>query len=132
MRIKSAFFIFVFTTLVSSMLAVSYAANKERVVNVSIVQLLVAPKKYEGKLVSVRGYVHLEFEGNAIYLHKDDYDHNIKANGLWVNVPQCEHPDGSTFQTGYADITGRFTAKFHGHMGLWPGSIQGNCYHYPP
>jgi hypothetical protein len=30
----------------------------------------------------------LSFEGNAIYLHREDFDHGIGKNGLWVAIPE--------------------------------------------
>jgi hypothetical protein len=37
---------------------------------VSLIQLIATPERYHGKFVEVIGYMNLEFEGNAIYLHK--------------------------------------------------------------
>ncbi len=132
MRTKSISLI-LFVALVGSVPTKLQASKVERATKVSIIQLLVEPKKYEGKLVRVRGFVHLEFEGNGVYLHREDYEQGLYSNGLWINVPECTYPDGTTFVSGYADITGRFTAKSHGHMGLWPGEIQDvkGCSSYP-
>ncbi len=30
----------------------------------------------------------MEFEGNAIYLHRDNYEHSILKNGLWVEASE--------------------------------------------
>lgn len=65
------------------------AAGPEGAETVSIVQLLAVPEKYEGKLVSVRGFVRLESEGSAIYLHEEDYEQSLYSNGLWLNAGEC-------------------------------------------
>jgi hypothetical protein len=41
---------------------------------------------FDGKLVRVIGFLRLEFEGNVLYLHREDYIHSILGNGVWVDV----------------------------------------------
>ncbi len=99
---------------------------------VSLVQLISAPEKYEGKLVEVTGFVHIGFENNAVWLHRDDFDHGIYANAIWINVSRCVDGKGRPI-SGYASLMGRFTSQRHGHMGLWPGTIEqiGDCFPVP-
>ena len=101
---------------------------------VSLIQLIAAPEKYEGKLVALTGYVHLEFEGNGIYLHKDDYQYGLHKNGLWLNASKCESRSKKNFTDGYAYVIGRFTSARQGHMGLWSGELQDvkSCSSWPP
>ena len=107
---------------------------REGAEHVSIIQLIATPEKYEGKLVTIQGFVRLEFEGNAIYLHRDDYEQGLSSNGLWLNANECKRIDGKDFDTGYALVTGRFTSTGRGHMGLWAGEIQdvSDCSSWPP
>ena len=85
---------------------------------VSLVQLIANPKDYDGKLVRVIGFVKLEFEGNAIYLHQDDYKHNITKNGLWIDVSDDIFKKQEEFDQKYVLVEGTFNAKKTGHMGL--------------
>jgi len=39
---------------------------------VSIIQLISKPEAYDGKRVSITGFVRFEFEGNSIYLHEEE------------------------------------------------------------
>lgn len=55
--------------------------------NVSIVQLIANPKRFDGKKVRPQGFLRLTFEGNAIYLHREDYVWCIFTNALWIGVP---------------------------------------------
>jgi hypothetical protein len=66
--------------------------------------------------------VHLEFEGNGIYLSRNDLERHQSSNGLWVE-----------FQGGIADkncqdryvlIEGTFTSRDRGHFGMWSGAIN--------
>ena len=89
--------------------------------DISIIQLLANPAKYDGKRVRVTGYVHFEFEGNGIYLHKEDYEHHMFKNGLWLSSSGTSTKD---CQDTYALIEGTYHAENTGHMGMWSGSIM--------
>lgn len=89
----------------------------------SIIQLLARPEIYDGKQVIIRGFVHLEFEGRGIYIHKQDYEHGLEHNALWVGgfrngarVKNC--------QDNYVTIFGIYRAEDYGHMGMWSGTIE--------
>jgi hypothetical protein len=92
--------------------------------DVSLVQLIANPKNFHSKVVRVMGFVRLEFEGNAIYLHQDDYKHGIGKNGLWIDVTDDIRKKKADFDQKYVLLEGTFSAKETGHMGLWSGSIQ--------
>ena len=53
---------------------------------VSLIQLIANPEKYDGKQVQVVGFLRLEFEGNALYLHEDDYTNNLYGNAVGIGV----------------------------------------------
>ncbi len=87
---------------------------------VTMVQLIATPEKYEGRHVRVIGFLHLEFEGNVLYLHREDYDHAIVGNGIWVELGR----DNQKLSDKYVLLEGVFTAKEHGHMGMWSGALK--------
>lgn len=123
-----------FGLVLAALSSVAIAAGDEAVHRTSIVQLLANPEKFEGKLVNVQGFVRLEFEGDAIYLHKEDYEHGLYSNGMWLGASECKRIDGTTFDAGYAMVVGRYTSQRRGHMGLWPGAIEEvqSCIKWPP
>ncbi len=92
--------------------------------DVSLVQLIARPKDYDGKIVRVIGFVRLEFEGNGIYLHEDDYKHSIYKNGLWIDVTKDMQKRKVELDQKHVFLEGTFNAKDTGHLGLWSGSIQ--------
>jgi hypothetical protein len=92
--------------------------------NVSLVRLIANPKDYDGKVVRVIGFMRLEFEGDGIYLHQDDYKHSIYKNGLWIDTSEDMHKRKAELDQKYVLVEGTFNAKMTGHMGLWSGSIQ--------
>jgi hypothetical protein len=56
--------------------------------DVSMVRLLAEPDKFDGKRVRTAGYIHFEFEGNAIYLHEEDLTHGLLKNALWISLAE--------------------------------------------
>ncbi len=92
---------------------------------VSIVELLANPTKYDGKRVRIIGFLNLEFEGNAIYLHQDDALHSITANGLWVEIANNvrQQTNQNCKSKNYALLEGRFAATNRGHGGAWSSAI---------
>ncbi len=92
----------------------------QNAISVSLMTLIANPERYVGKMVRVIGFVQLEFEGNAIYLHEEDFRRAITDNALWLDVPQGFHG----YEAGsYAIVEGTFTTKSHGHMGMFSGEI---------
>lgn len=98
---------------------------EESAIDVSIIQLISNPDKFDGKYVRLIGYVHLEFEGDAIFLHEDDYKYGLTRNGLWLNLTQdCCGKDIRFFNKKYVLVEGTFSAKNHGHMDLFSGAVD--------
>jgi hypothetical protein len=117
MKTGIAFFILLLCCIASPVIA-------KEPVDVSLIQLIANPKDYDGKNVRVIGFVRLEFEGNAIYLHEDDFKHGVMKNGLWLDAPKEMFEKQADFNQKYVLIEGTFNAKMTGHLGLWSGSIQ--------
>ena len=89
----------------------------------SIIELIANPARFDGKQVRVTGYLVREFEGDAIYLHRDDYDHAIFRNGLWVAFAR-EGAEQRCKSLRYAAVEGRFSAKNRGPAGNWGGAVE--------
>ncbi|WP_263352176.1 hypothetical protein [Acidicapsa acidisoli] len=92
--------------------------------DVSLIQLIANPQAFDNKRVRITGFLHLEFEGNVIYLHSDDFLYSLTKNGLWIDVPK-EMTQGQikAVNDQYVICTGRFAANMHGHMGLNSGEM---------
>ena len=54
--------------------------------DVTLVQLIANPDRVDGKLVRVIGFLRLEFEGDVLDLHREDYENEILGHGIWVSV----------------------------------------------
>jgi hypothetical protein len=90
--------------------------------DVSIIQLVTNPEKHHGKVIRVIGFLHLGFEANGLYLHREDFTQALTHNGVWVDTTGvATQPQ---INDRYARLTGTFDAKNRGHLGMWSGSIK--------
>jgi hypothetical protein len=87
---------------------------------VSIIELLARPAEFHDKRVQVMGYAHYEFEGNALYLSREDWWRGISQNALWLDSPP-HRPD--SLNDRYVLVEATFDATDQGHLGLWSGSL---------
>jgi len=93
--------------------------------NVSLIQLIANPKAYDQKVVRIVGYLHLEFEGDVLYLHREDFDYGLTENGIWINLPKDITPaQVKAINDRYVICTGRFIAGGQGHMDLNSGEMD--------
>jgi hypothetical protein len=92
--------------------------------DVSLIELIANPSKYDHKTVRIVGYLHLEFEGNAIYLHKEDFQYSLSRNALWIEVPKdMTKEQMKAVNDHYVICTARFVARGHGHMDMNSGEV---------
>jgi hypothetical protein len=91
---------------------------------VSLLQLIATPKRFDKKPIRVVGFLRLEFEGNALYLHREDYENAISGNGIWVEVSAEMAKQEDSLNMHYVLLQGIFNANDRGHMSLWSGSIK--------
>ena len=70
------------------------------------------------------GFIHFEFEGNSIYLSRDDYKYGIYKNGLWLSIPKSDISQYRNINDTFALVEGTFNAGFKGHLGYSNGAIE--------
>jgi hypothetical protein len=88
---------------------------------ISLVQLLANPDKYDGKYVRVTGYVHFEAQANALYLHREDVEHHLLKNGVWVALAEGVSFDAC--QDAYVILEGLFRARNTDNARYWSGAL---------
>ena len=96
----------------------SQSSPSAEVNDVSIIRLIATPEKYQGSYVRIIGFVRLEFEGNAIYLSKDDERYAVYRNGLWLNVPGEVWANAKQYDGKFCLLEGTFNSANHGHRGM--------------
>jgi len=121
------------TILLSSVIVVSAQDTKRRQeegapwheYSISVVRLIATPEKYHDKQIQIEGYLNLEFEGDAIYLHKEDRDKGLTRNGFWVSFSdKLDKNEIQKLNHSYVLIEGTFDMNSRGHMGLFGGEIK--------
>jgi len=96
---------------------------------VSLINLIATPEKYNGKWVRVIGVARFEFEGDALFLSKSDYDYKVVTkNAVWLSIdPGALKVDESTlakeFNGLHVVVEGIYDMNNHGHMSLFSGAI---------
>jgi hypothetical protein len=105
-------------------LATSPRAENPRDTTVSLIQLIATPTTFDGKRISLVGYVVLEADHNAVYLSESDARYGIARNALWLDVPAVGEDDRVRLHEKYVLIEGRFNARRRGHRELFGGTIE--------
>jgi hypothetical protein len=93
---------------------------------ISLIQLMANPEKYHGKVIQVVGYLNIEFESSALFLHKEDFDNSILKNGFWVRISNdfLQGKELAGYNKNYVILMGTFNMQSKGHMSLFSGEIK--------
>jgi len=94
------------------------SSNECAVYGAAIHELIARPRDFHGKRVRVLGYAHAEFESSGLYAHREDFEHAMLSNGLWLSAEV-----GDSVQDKYVLAEGTFNARMRGHLGMWSGSL---------
>ena len=89
----------------------------------SLLRILANPDSFHGKEVQIIGFLNLTFEGDALYLHREDLAYGILGNSIWVNATKEMYKNKKGLNRMYVTIRGTFDANNHGHMGLHAGAL---------
>ncbi|MBR3779390.1 MAG: hypothetical protein IKL13_06710 [Clostridia bacterium] len=93
--------------------------------DVTIIQLIATPEKYDGQLVRVIGVGNLEFEGNCISLSKEDLKYGV-GHSIWIELGEkaISYEEAKKFNGEYVIVEGIFDKDDCGHMDMFCGSIK--------
>lgn len=93
--------------------------------DVTMVQLIATPEKYDGEFVRVIGVGNLEFEGNCLSLSKDDLKYHT-GNSIWIELGSkaISYEEAKQYNGEYVIVEGYFDKDDCGHMNLFCGSIK--------
>lgn len=90
-----------------------------------MVALIAAPESYEGKFVRTHGFLCIEFEGDALYLHEEDYRHGFTKNSFALRLSKLQREQFKGLSLKYALIEGTVYAM--GNNGPPPRSSFGRA-----
>ena len=93
--------------------------------DVTMIELLANPNKYDGELIRVSGVGQLQFEGDCLFLSKEDYKY-YTDNRIWLQLSDHATPyqEAKTYNGKYVLVEGIFDKDDRGHLDLFMGSIK--------
>lgn len=93
--------------------------------DVTMIQLIANPEKYDGDLVRVIGVGNLEFEGDCIALSKEDLKYRV-GNSIWIELGEkaISYEEAKQYNGEYVIVEGIFDKDYCGHFGMFCGSIR--------
>lgn len=91
---------------------------------VSLLKVLCQPDQYHEKMIQAIGYLHLGLEGNGLYLHREDFNHALSENMIWVDASDDMRKRFKEINDKYVVVRGMFDANDHGYMELFSGTIK--------
>lgn len=89
---------------------------------VSIIQLIANPEKYDGKTITVIGFMTVAFESDMLYLSHEDFQHAILPNALWFERNPQIMADSEKLDMNYVEVVGTFTTSPLGFGLARPGA----------
>lgn len=93
--------------------------------DVSMIQLIATPEKYDGEFVRVIGVGNLELEGNYISLSQEDWKFSV-GNQIWIELGNIgiSYEEATQYNGEYVILEGVFDKDDCGHFGMFHGSIK--------
>lgn len=76
-----------------------------------LVALLAEPQKYDGKVVRTIGFASIRFEGNALFLHEEDYRYGNLKNAVALRVTEAQAEQFKRMSLKYVIIEGTMHAN---------------------
>lgn len=86
------------------------SASREPI-NVGMVALLASPERYEGKFIRTHGFLCIEFEGDALYLHEEDYRYGLTKDSFALRLTDSQRKEFKGLSLKYVLIEGRVYAN---------------------
>lgn len=103
--------LFALIALLSAMFCTNFAQpnTEEQLQYVSILQLIAMPERFNGKRVSVIGFLSMGQEAAGLYLHREDEKNSIPDNGVAIlSTTQEMRSQRASLNLKYVKIEGRF------------------------
>ena len=111
-------------TIVFFALAIGESVDACEPRDVSVIQLIATPELFDGQEVRVIGFLRLEFEGEAVYLHREDFENSVAQNSVAIELSESQEHAWRKLNNHYVIIEGRFSSVAKGHLGARAGSLQ--------
>ena len=91
--------------------------------SVSLIRLIANPDIFHSRIVRVVGFCRLEFEGNALYLHREDFERVLLAQAVQLDLSWPLGDKYRELSDTYVIIEGRFNGQRRGRASAYAGEI---------
>jgi hypothetical protein len=105
----------------------AFAQAKEKIIRVSLPDILADKQRYKDKLVRISGFVVVARENHSLFVNEDEADalNGDEKKGVWLKLNSAQHERYRRFSGKYGQVTGRFrTSDCEGHMCAFGGSLD--------
>jgi hypothetical protein len=92
------------------------AQTAQKLLYPSLLQLIVNPDQFEGKEISVIGFLSMGREGDLLYFHEEDENHVILQNAIQVHETAQMHRDAEKLNLKYVKLSGIFRISDRGKI----------------
>jgi hypothetical protein len=99
------------------------SSGSPKPVDVGMVALTAVPERYDGTFVRTHGFLCIEFEGDALYLHEEDYRHGLTKNSLALRLSKSQREQFKALSLKYVLVEGTVYAKGLEQTDRWSGAI---------
>jgi hypothetical protein len=113
--------------LFTALALLSAPARSTEIRDVSMIQLIANPDRYDGSPIRLIAFLNLEFEGNALYLHREDYEKSLSSNAIWISLTDQQEKSSRKLSGGYVLVEGTFRANERGHSAHRTGRSTPSC-----
>jgi hypothetical protein len=96
----------------------------ESPIHLSLVQLIAIPERFDGKLVSVTGFLHVDRELAVLFLGENDRNHAILENAITFHLNEQMGKDTKKLNENYVGLIGVFHAPRPGRYPCPNGEID--------
>jgi hypothetical protein len=76
-----------------------------------MVALVAEPEKYDGKVVRTIGLASIHFEGDALYLHEEDYRYGNLKNAVALRLTEAQRKQFSSLDLKHVIVQGTMYAN---------------------
>ncbi len=92
-------------------------------IDVGMVTLLADPKRYDGKFIRTHGFLSLEFEGDALFMHEDDHRYGLTKNSFALRLSKSRQEQLKGINLRYVVIEGVMKADGLEQADKWDSAI---------
>ncbi len=122
---KRSFFMLFLFVVGSLVRTEGQTTSREKPVYVSVLQLVTTPEQFDGKLISVIGFLTMDREGDYLFAHQEDAVHVIINNAIQIEGTKEMLAEQGKLNQEYVKVLGTFHLGERERVPFYSGSITG-------